>query len=47
MMEEMSALDANGTWDSVSQLVGKKAIKCKWVFTIKMFFDGLMARLKG
>ena len=33
MVEEMQALDDNGTWNLVRLLAGKKAIGCRWVFT--------------
>ena len=47
MIEEMQALDANGTWTLVDLPVGKRAIGCKWVFAIKMNPDGSVARLKA
>ena len=42
----MQALDNNGTWDLLSLPIGKKAIGCCWVFTIKFNHDGSVARLK-
>ena len=47
MIEEMTALDDNGTWDSVSRPAGKKVIGYKWVFAVKMNPDGTVARLKA
>ena len=47
MKEEMDALDANGTWELVPLPPSKKAIGCKWVFTIKVNPDGSVARLKA
>ena len=47
MQEEMDALDANGTWELVPLSPGKKAIGCKWVFTVKVNHDGSVARLKA
>nr|GEV05380.1 reverse transcriptase domain-containing protein [Tanacetum cinerariifolium] len=47
MIEEMNALDHNGTWALVDLPVHKKAIGCKWVFSIKMNPTGLIARLKA
>ncbi|EOX99943.1 Cysteine-rich RLK (RECEPTOR-like protein kinase) 8 [Theobroma cacao] len=47
MVEEMVALDGNGTWDLVDLPAGKKAIGCKWVFAVKVNSDGSVARLKG
>jgi len=35
MKEEMRALQKNKTWDLVQLPVGKKAVGCKWVFTVK------------
>ena len=34
MVDEMQALDDNGTWDLVSLPIGKKAIGCRWVFVV-------------
>ncbi|CAH9128156.1 unnamed protein product, partial [Cuscuta epithymum] len=34
MVEEMNALDLNGTWDLVDLPTGKKSIGCKWVFAV-------------
>ena len=36
MIEEMDALTDNGTWDLVCLPAGKKAIGCRWVFTVKV-----------
>ncbi|KAA0050691.1 putative Polyprotein [Cucumis melo var. makuwa] len=47
MIEEMTVLDDNGTWDLVSRLAGKKAIGCKWVFSVKVNPDGAVARLNA
>ena len=47
MIEEMDALTDNGTWDLVRLPVGKKAIGCRWVFTMKVNPDGSIARLKA
>ena len=45
MIEEMDALTDNGTWDLVHLPAGKKAIGCRWVFTVKVNPDGSIARL--
>ena len=45
-MEEMQALDNNGTWNLVQLPTRKKAIGCRWVFAIKVNPDGFVARLK-
>ena len=47
MIEEMNALEANGTWELVTLPAGKRAIGCKWVFTTKLNPDGTLARLKA
>ncbi|KAJ9548762.1 hypothetical protein OSB04_021305 [Centaurea solstitialis] len=47
MLDEINALDHNGTWDLVELPVSKKAIGCKWVFTVKVNPDGSVARLKA
>nr|CAD1840511.1 unnamed protein product [Ananas comosus var. bracteatus] len=47
MEEEMMALDANSTWEPVPLPADKRAIGCKWVFTVKMNPDGSVARLKA
>ena len=46
-MDEMQALDDNGTWDLVSLPIGKKASGCRWVFAVKFNLDGSIARLKA
>ena len=47
MIKEMDALTDNGTWDLVCLPVGKKAIGCYWVFTVKVNPDGSITRLKA
>ncbi|GJX50901.1 retrovirus-related pol polyprotein from transposon TNT 1-94 [Tanacetum coccineum] len=47
MIEEMNALDHNGTWALVDLPVHKKPIGCKWVFSVKMNHDGSISRLKA
>ena len=47
MIEEMDALTDNGTWDLVRLPAGKKAIGCRWMFTVKVNLDGSIARLKA
>lgn len=47
MIDEINALDHNGTWDLVELPASKKAIGCKWVFTVKVNPDGSVARLKA
>ena len=47
MIEEMDALNGNGTWNLVHLPTGKKAIGCRWVFVVKVNQDGSVARLKA
>ena len=47
MIEEMDALDENGTWNLVQLPTRKKAIGCLWVFADKVNLDGSVARLKS
>lgn len=39
MLEEIHALDENGTWNLMDLLVGKQVVSCKWVFTVKVNLD--------
>jgi Reverse transcriptase (RNA-dependent DNA polymerase) len=45
--EELRALDKNRTWELVSLLPGKKAVGCKWVFTVKQNPEGEVERYKA
>ena len=47
MIEEMDALNENRIWNLVHLPTGKKAIGCRWVFTVKVNPDGSVARLKA
>jgi hypothetical protein len=47
MMEEMTALDKNNTWVLTTLPPNKKAVGCKWVFTIKQTPDGKVERYKA
>ena len=47
MIEEMDILTDNGTWDLVLLPTEKKAIGCRWVFTVKVNPNGSIARLKA
>ena len=46
MVEEMKALDDNGTWNLVQLPARKKVIRCCWAFAFKVNPDGSVARLK-
>ena len=47
VMNEMQALEANGTWDIVKLLVGKKVVVSKWVFIVKYQSNGSINRYKA
>jgi hypothetical protein len=40
MKEELLALQKNKTWELVHLPEGKKAVGCKWVFTVKQTPEG-------
>ncbi|XP_022638426.1 uncharacterized protein LOC111241946 [Vigna radiata var. radiata] len=45
-VDELSALQHNGTWELVPLPYGKSVVGCKWVFAIKVGPDGTIDRLK-
>lgn len=45
--DEIQTLLDNGTWELALLPPGRKAIGCRWVFTIKRKSDGSFDRLKG
>ena len=45
--EEVGALLKNNTWTIVPLPEGKKAVRCKWVFSIKHKVDGTVERYKA
>lgn len=47
VMEEMTALEKNGTWQIVTKSKDKKSVGCRWVFTIKYKSDGTIERYKA
>ncbi|OWM65682.1 hypothetical protein CDL15_Pgr017179 [Punica granatum] len=47
MIDEMSALDTNGTWELVSLPLGKTVVGCRWVYTVKTSPNGRVDRLKA
>ena len=46
MIEELEAFANNKTWELVSLPPGKKAVGCKWVFTVKQSPEGRIERYK-
>ncbi|RVW24173.1 Retrovirus-related Pol polyprotein from transposon TNT 1-94 [Vitis vinifera] len=47
MVEEIRALEKNGTWEVMTLPRGKKPVGCKWVFTVKYKADGTVERYKA
>ena len=47
VMEEMHALEKNGTWELVRKPEGKTLVGCKRVFTVKYKADGSIDRHKA
>ena len=46
-MEEIRALEKNGTWEVMTLPRGKKPMSCKWVFIVKYKADGTVERYKA
>ncbi|CAL2259674.1 unnamed protein product [Prunus armeniaca] len=44
---EMEALNKNATWELIPLPKGKKAVRCRWVFTLKHKADGSIDRYKA
>ncbi|WVZ66155.1 hypothetical protein U9M48_015421 [Paspalum notatum var. saurae] len=47
MKEELLALQKNQTWELVPFPTGKRAVGCKWVFTVKQTPEGKVDRYKA
>ncbi|KAL6349531.1 hypothetical protein AAG906_034188 [Vitis piasezkii] len=47
VIEEIRALEKNGTWEVMNLPRGKKPMGCKWVFTVKYKADGIVERYKA
>ena len=43
----MTALEKNNTWEITTLPKGKKAIGCRWVFTLKFHANRTLERLKA
>jgi len=46
MLDEMNALQNNGTWELVPLLSRKSVVGCRWIFTIKVGPNGTIDPLK-
>ena len=47
MQEELQALKKNDTWELVPLPAGKRAVGCKWVYTVKQTLEGKIDRYKA
>ena len=47
VMEEIRALEKNGTWEVMTLLRGKKPMGCKWLFIMKYKADDTIERYKA
>ena len=47
MVDEMTALHSNDTWDLVVLPSGKFTVGCRWVYTVKVGPNGQVDRLKA
>ncbi|RZB75887.1 Ubiquitin carboxyl-terminal hydrolase 14 [Glycine soja] len=47
MIDEMQALENNGTWELVPLPPGKTTVGCRWVYTVKVGPNGKLDRLKA
>ena len=47
MLEELTALEKNKTWDLVPYPLGKKIVGCKWVYTVKQNPDGKNRKIQS
>ncbi|KAL2232692.1 UNVERIFIED_CONTAM: Retrovirus-related Pol polyprotein from transposon RE1 [Sesamum indicum] len=47
MNQELQALERNKTWEIVPLPSGKRLIRCKWVYKIKLKDDGSVERYKA
>ncbi|KAK1678811.1 hypothetical protein QYE76_039659 [Lolium multiflorum] len=47
MIEELNALERNKTWELVHLPAGKRAVGCKWIYTVKQNPEGKIERYKA
>ena len=46
-LEEIRALEKNGTWTITSLPLNKRTVGCKWIFSVKHRVDGSVERFKA
>jgi len=46
MQEEMTVLEQKETWELITLSLGKKIIRCEWVYILKLNPDGALTCLK-
>ena len=47
MCEEMKSLQKNETWELVECPLGKKLVKCRWIYIVKYDADNSIERFKA
>jgi len=47
MIDEMQALEHNGTWELVPLPLGKKPVGCRWIYAIQVGANGQIDLLKA
>ena len=47
MIEELDALEKNKTWELIYLPAGKRAVGCKWIYTVKQNPEGKIERYKA
>lgn len=47
MVEELSLIEKNKTWELTKLLEGKKVIAVKWMFKLKVYPEGKVFKHKG
>ncbi|KAG7585301.1 Reverse transcriptase RNA-dependent DNA polymerase [Arabidopsis thaliana x Arabidopsis arenosa] len=45
--KEIGAMESTDTWEITTLPPGKKAVGCKWIFTLKFYADGTLERYKA
>ena len=47
IIDEIQALENNGTWELIPLPPGKTTVSCRWVYTVKVGPNGEVDRLKA